>query len=106
MRKISNYLDAVNYFNNSRILCNNITEIDSTFWDNSRFSFEREDGELIDIYQYYLTDCTDSDVEYLEQRFNLLFSYSELLGVYVLCVDHYGTAWSHVFVTDNEFTEE
>ena len=106
MKKISNYLDAVNYFNNSRILCNNITEIDSTFWDNSRFSFEREDGELIDIFQYYLTDCTDSDVEYLEQRFNLLFSYSELLGVYVLCVDHYGTAWSHVPVADNEFTEE
>lgn len=105
MATISNYYDAVHYFNNSLILCNNIAEIDPSVYDNIRFSLEYEDGYTVDIYQWFLTDCSELDVEYLEKRFNLLFTYSDTLEVFILCVDHYGTSWRGVSVTDNESEE-
>ena len=35
---------------------------------------EDEEGNTIDIYQYYLSDASEADVEYLEKTFGLLFS--------------------------------
>ena len=86
------YATAVNWLNNSRILCNDICRIDETFWDNCRFELE----EGVEIFQFFLTNCTQSDVEFLEEHFGLLFAYSELLDLYVLCVNHYGTNWDSV----------
>lgn len=86
------YATAVNWLNNSRILCNDICRIDETFWENCRFELEEGD----EIFQFFLTNCSQSDVEFLEQHFGLLFAYSELLDLYVLCVDHYGTHWDSV----------
>ena len=86
------YATAVNWLNNSRILCNDICRIDETFWENCRFDIEKGD----EIFQFFLTNCSEGDVEFLEQHFGLLFSYSELLDLYVLCVDHYGTSWDCV----------
>ena len=81
-------------------LCNNIVEIDPSVYDNARFSFyeENEDGSetQTEVYQWYLTDATESDVEFLEKSFGLLFTYSNVLDMYVLCVDHYGTSWNGV----------
>ena len=86
------YLTAVNWLHNSRILCNEICNIDVMFWENCRFELEEGD----EIFQFFLTNCTLQDVEFLEQHFGLLFAYSELLDLYVLCVDHYGTNWDCV----------
>lgn len=86
------YLKAVNWLHNSRILCNDICNIDELFWDNCRFELEEGD----EIFQFFLTNCSTSDVEFLEKHFGLLFAYSELLNLYVLCVDHYGTSWDCV----------
>ena len=102
----TNYRVATQWLNNALILCNNIGEIDPSIYDNVIFNWEDEEGNLREIYQYYLTDCTQGDAEYLSETFGLLFTYSELLGVYVLCVDHLGTAWDYVFCeTTNEFAE-
>lgn len=49
-----------------------------------------------EIYQWYVTDCNEQDVDWLVEHFNLIFTYSELLEVWVLCVTHYGTPWSGV----------
>jgi hypothetical protein len=106
MATISNYYDAVHYFNNSLILCNHIAEIDSSVYDNMMFPPENEEGYPIDIYQWFLTDCTAEDAEYLANRFGLLFAYSDTLEVFVLCVDHCGTMWKGVSVTDNEQDNE
>jgi hypothetical protein len=92
----TNYRVAVEWLNNSLILCNNITVIDSTVYNNLRFSIDDE-GEYLEVYQWFLTDCTDDDVDYLEEHFGLKFTYSELLETYVLCVDHYGTSWDYVY---------
>lgn len=92
----TSYYVAVNYLNNSYILCNNITEIDPSVYDNMRFSYYDEDDNAIDIYQWYLTSAYESDVEWLEKSFGLLFTYSDLLDCFVLCVDHFGTSWHGV----------
>lgn len=99
MKTIS-YSDAVKRFNNNLILCNNIPEFDLTIYDNMRFSLYDEDDNARDIYQWYITDCTEMDVEFLEKWYGLLFTYSEMLDAYILCVDHWGTLWSGVMIED------
>ena len=86
------YSIAVNYCNNSFVLCNNIAKIDPSVYDNARFEWSEE----TEIFQWYVTDCSSSDVEFLEKSFGLLFTYSDKLDVYVLCVDHWGTSWDYV----------
>ncbi len=93
---MANYLVAVNWLGNSRVMCNNIPNIDPTIWDNMRFSLELEDDYTREIVMWYITDCDDREVEYLAKNFGLLFTYSELLDAWILCVDHYGTNWSYV----------
>lgn len=95
MTYTTDYKTAVHWLHNSLILCNTITDIDTLL--EYRFDFyNEEDGTYTEIYQYYLTDCSLDDVEFLEKHFGLLFAYSETLDLYVLCVDHYGTAWDYV----------
>ena len=97
----TNYRVAVEWCNNSYVMCNRIPEIDGSIYDNMRFSLEDEE-----IYQWFITDCCDSDVNYLEETFGLLFTYSELLDCYVLCVNHWGTAWDYVYwTTSNKYAE-
>lgn len=99
---VTNYEDAVNYLHNDFILCNEIPSIDDTVYDNMRFNNEYEDGTNIEIYQWFLTNASLGDVEYLKNRFDLLFTYSDNLDPYVLCVPHYGTSWDYVECQDNE----
>lgn len=103
----TNYRVAVHWLNNSYVMCNNIAEIDDSIFDNMRFSFyDEETNEYIEIYQWFVSDCSDSDVEYLEETFGLLFTYSDLLDCYILCVNHYGTSWDYVYCdTTNEYAK-
>ena len=96
MTRQTNYYNAAHWLNNSLILCNDIGEVDSSIYDEFRFDTEDENGNTIDIYQWFLTDASLSDVEYLEKSFGLLFTYSEKLDLFVLCVDHFGTMWDGV----------
>ena len=100
MRTIS-YADAVKWFNNSLVLCNNIAEVDPSIYDNMSFDLEGEDGYYREIMQWFITDCNSEDVRCLSDWFGLLFTYSELLDCYILCVDHWGTSWDSVRVDDN-----
>lgn len=91
----TNYKKAVKWLNNSLILCNDIPSIDDSIFSNNRFAWNEES----EIFQWFLTDCSESDVEYLEQHFGLKFTFSDALDLYVLCVDHYGTSWDYVYWT-------
>lgn len=98
---------AVKWCSNNLIRCNDIPSIDESVYDNFRFPFYDEEGNFAhEIYQFYLTDCSEWEVEYLEEHFGLLFTYSEKLDLFVLCVDHLGTAWNYVMIeTDLEPAE-
>lgn len=103
---VTNYKDAVDWLHNDFILCNNIPDLDQTIYDNMRFDyFDDETGEPTEIYQWFLTSASQDDALYLEKRFGLLFTYSDLLDCYVLCVTHYGTAWDYVGCDDTEADE-
>lgn len=95
MTKQTTYRIATHWLGNSYVLANNITQ-DTSVFDNFRFEFYDEDGEPMEIYQWYITDANESDVEWLEKTFGLLFTYSELLDCFVLCVPHFGTGWDYV----------
>lgn len=102
MKYGTNYRVATKWCNNSYIMCNNIPEVDNTIYDNLRFELD----DTIEIYQWFITDASESDVEYLEEHFGLLFTYSELLDCFILCVDHYGTSWDYVYCeTTNEYAK-
>lgn len=102
----TNYRVATEWCNNSYVICNGLSEIDPSIYDNIRFPLEDEDGDMIDIYQWFISDCSKSDVEYLEETFGLHFTYSDLLDCYVLCVTHWGTAWDYVYwMTSNPYAE-
>lgn len=96
----TNYATAVDWLNTQLVLCNNIGEVDQSVFDNLRFSIwgEDEDEPETEIFQWFLTDASESDVEWLEEHFGLLFTYSDLLDLYVLCVDHLGTGWDYVMI--------
>lgn len=101
------YSEAVNWLNNDFIILNNITEIDPTIWENMRFSeYDEENDSYKEIFQYFITNADESDVEYLEKHFGLLFTYSNLLDKYVLCVDHCGTSWDYVHCEVLTYNEE
>jgi hypothetical protein len=44
-------------------------------------------------YQWYIIDRNDSDIEYLNQEYDLDIFYSETLGLHILPVYHFGTSW-------------
>ena len=98
MKKFStNYRVATKWLNNSLVMCNHIGEVDPEIYDNMRFSLEDEEtGEYREIFQWFITDCSEFDVCFLEEHFGLLFTFSPLLDCYILAVDHYGTAWDYV----------
>lgn len=97
MERETNYYRAVHWFDMSLVLCNQIPEIDNSIWDNMRFDCYDEDENPKEIYQWYITNCSKSDVEWLESSFGLLFTYSDMLDCYILCVDHWGTSWDYVY---------
>lgn len=83
---------------NNIVLCNNIAKVDYSIFDNI-------DSDL-EIYQYYLCYLSESDLQY-NSRFNdcLIFGYSDMLDLYVLCVDHWGTSWDYV-MTDIKWSTD
>lgn len=91
------YSEAVNWLHNDFVLCNNIVNVDETIYENMRFSdYDEENDSYTEIYQWFISDCNQSDVEYLEKNFGLLFTYSDKLDCFILCVNHFGTSWDYV----------
>lgn len=105
----TDYYTAVNWCHNHRVMCNNIAKIDPSVYDNARFAWYDEETEAdTEIFQWFITDCSEDDVDFLESRFpGLLFTYSDLLDCFVLCVDHFGTMWKGVAIeTTLEYAAE
>ena len=111
----ASYRTIVEYFIGDIVLCNNITEIDESVYDNLPIEeiYYNENDEKIteeeyynndnaycdnsapEIYQYYLCHVSDYEKKQCEKA-GLILSYSDKLDCDVLCVDHYGTSWDYV----------
>lgn len=109
----TNFKVATMWCNNSYVLCNNLPNIDPTIWNNIvsipewfKEEDESDEEEFPEVMQYFITDCSQRDVEYLSETFGLLFTYSELLDCYILLVTHWGTGWDYVYwETTNKIAE-
>ena len=53
-------------------------------------------------YQWYAIAISEYDQKFLNENFNLDIFYSDILGLYILPVYHYGTSWSHVSLSMNK----
>lgn len=115
--KKASYRTIVERFVGDMVLCNDIIKIDSSVYDNmdleSTVKYYNENDEEIteeeyyaddnaycddstpEIYQYYLCDVSNDVKEELKE-YGLIFSYSDMLNLDVLCVDHYGTSWDYI----------
>lgn len=104
--KTLSFAEAVRrVFGNRLVLCNNISSIDDSIWDNIECGslYDSED-EIKDIFQYFITGASNFDIEYAREYFpSMIISYSDKLDNYILLVDHYGTSWDNV---DIEYTGE
>lgn len=96
-RMLTDYRTAAKWCKNSLILLNEIGEIDPDFYDyNAELFAEDEEENPREFFQFFLTDMSAGDVEYLQNTFDLIIGYSPRLEKYVLFVDHYGTSWDYV----------
>ena len=84
------------------VLCNNIPEADYSVYDNmSRDWYDDgtddidQDGQYLEIYQWYLCNLNEDDIKMLN-HYGVITSYSDLLDCDVICVDHWGTSWDYV----------
>lgn len=94
----TNFRVAVNWCNNAYILCNNIVEIDELYKSANHSDSDEDDDSYTEVFQYYISDVTEFDKEFLEENFpGVKFGYSPLLDKYVLEVTHFGTAWDYVW---------
>ena len=94
-RIIERYIDNL-------VLCNKIEEIDELVWESMQ-NIDFDSDEEIDIYQYYLCNLTEFEKETLLE-YGIILSYSNVLDLDVLCVDHLGTSWDYV-MTDVKWTD-
>lgn len=93
------YAVAASWSGCTTILCNEIAYIDEDLMLNTiGYECDEDTDEYPEIYQYYITNCSDDLCEFLNEHFGLMFAYSEMLGLWVLLVDHYGTGWDYVAV--------
>jgi len=85
------------------LLCNNIESVDESVLYNSNDLYDEESDEYTEIYQYFLCSIDEYTKNQL-QEWGFLFSYSDMLDLDVLLVDHFGTSWDYV-MTSVEWSE-
>lgn len=91
------YSVAASWSGCTTILCNEIAYLDEDLMLNTiGYECNEDTDEYPEIYQYYITNCSDDLCEFLNEHFGLMFAYSQMLGLWVLLVDHCGTAWRYV----------
>lgn len=93
----TSYSKAVKWLNGGLVLCNNIVDVDDSIWEHfTKDIYDEENESYTEIFQWFITNYSEDDVQWLTKNFDLLFTYSEKLDCYILAVDHYGTSWDYV----------
>lgn len=115
--KIS-YIRLINELFTDIILCNNISKLFYNYIGDKYCEplleigedYNHETDEYLDIYQYFIVNCSSYTYrlfeKYREQLGNeLILYYINELDIYILGVTHFGTSWDYV-LTDIEPTTD
>ena len=86
------------------VLCVNITDIDFSVYNNIQHNEDAQDEDGLEIYQYFLCNLSEFERKMLLE-YGIILSYSDMLGLDVLCVNHLGTAWDYV-MCDVQWSED
>lgn len=110
------YERLTNYLFKSLVLCNEITKLYYTDVNGEYVepvdyignTYDEETREFKEVYQYYIADFKSSyhcDIasKYFENE--LILQYVDILNLFILNIDHYGTAWDYV-PTSVEYTTD
>lgn len=118
------YRSLINYYCENKVLCNNLREserfseefveelynmLDKYISEEDLKEYENDTlayYEGIDVFQYFITDMNDYEVECLRELNNEIIVYSSELDCYVLCVTHWGTSWDYVLTNVKIESEE
>lgn len=98
----ASYKSLVDRYIQDLVLCNNITDIDYSIWENVEVGtlYDEENETDIEIYQYFLCNLSEFEINSLKEltgdNNDIIISYSEKLDCHVLMVDHLGTNWGYV----------
>jgi hypothetical protein len=66
---------------------------------------ESEDDDCqCETFQWYAIEVSEWTCEWLNKSFNLDIFYSDILGIHILPVYHYGTSWDNVSLSMNKDT--
>lgn len=100
------YSTAVRWGGTNIVLLNNISDIDENFDPYENYVRDDENGEddededeyyYPEFFQFYITNMSNDDIEWYRKVFpDLIYSFSEVLDAWILCVPHYGTSWDYV----------
>lgn len=96
--RTASYASLCNRFFDNMILCNDIYKADPNLELITGVDYDEENEEYIDIYQYFIVsiNTNEEDIERFNYDNDIILYYSELLDVYILGVQHFGTSWSYV----------
>ena len=94
------YKRIIDRYISDLVLSNEVANLEpyEELYDNMQNGYED-----MEIYQYYVCNLTEFEKEKLLE-YGIILSYSNVLDVDVLCVDHFGTSWDYV-MTDVKWTD-
>ena len=101
----ASYKTLVDRFVGSRVLCNNIVDIDESIWENVEVGqlYNEETDEYTEIFQYFVCNVSEWEIETLKEltqdNNDIIISYSNVLDCHILMVDHFGTSWDYVLTS-------
>lgn len=93
--------------------CTNIVHRDNKSYDEGviyewmeAHTCDAEEGEecTCEPAQWYAIAVSDDTMEWLNKHFTLDIFYSDVLGIHILPVYHFGTSWEHVALSMNNAT--
>lgn len=93
------YRRIIDRYISDLVLCNDIVNLDESIDLNVNNNFYNA-GE---ICQYFLCNLSEFEKDILTD-YGMILSYSNILNLDVLLVDHWGTSWDYV-MTDVKWTD-